>query len=67
MFKIEAANNIVLIDPWLDGNPTSPIKASEVTEADIVIPKHYKTFPVLAQSADEKATVLAYVGSKVWV
>ena len=43
-FKIEVANRVVLIDPWRDDNPTSPIKASEITEVDIVIPKHYKTF-----------------------
>jgi len=39
-FKIEIAEKIVLIDPWLDGNPTSPIKASEITEADIVYVTH---------------------------
>jgi L-ascorbate metabolism protein UlaG (beta-lactamase superfamily) len=39
-FKIEIANRIVLIDPWLDGNPTSPMKASEITKADIVYVTH---------------------------
>jgi len=39
-FKIEIANNIVLIDPWLDGNPTSPVKASEITQADVVYVTH---------------------------
>jgi len=39
-FKIEIAGSIVLIDPWLDGNPTSPIKASEITKADIVYVTH---------------------------
>jgi len=39
-FKIEIANKIVLIDPWLDGNPTSPVKASEITKADIVYVTH---------------------------
>jgi len=39
-FKIEIANRIVLVDPWLSGNPTSPIKASEITQADIVYVTH---------------------------
>ncbi len=39
-FKIEMADKIVLIDPWLDGNPTSPVKASEITRADIVYVTH---------------------------
>jgi L-ascorbate metabolism protein UlaG (beta-lactamase superfamily) len=39
-FKIEIANKIVLIDPWLDGNPTSPLKASEITRADIIYVTH---------------------------
>jgi L-ascorbate metabolism protein UlaG (beta-lactamase superfamily) len=39
-FKIEVANKIVLVDPWLDGNPTSPVKASEIDKADIVFVTH---------------------------
>ena len=39
-FKIEVAEKIVLVDPWLNGNPTSPIKAAEITEADIVYVTH---------------------------
>jgi len=39
-FKIEIADRSVLIDPWLDGNPTSPTKASEITKADIVYVTH---------------------------
>lgn len=39
-FKIEIANKTVLIDPWLDGNPASPIKASEIERADIVYVTH---------------------------
>jgi L-ascorbate metabolism protein UlaG (beta-lactamase superfamily) len=39
-FKIEAAGKTVLIDPWLDGNPSSPIKASEITKADVVYVTH---------------------------
>ncbi|MGQ9506723.1 MAG: metal-dependent hydrolase [Candidatus Bathycorpusculaceae bacterium] len=39
-FKIEIADKIVLVDPWLDGNPTSPVKASEIDRADIVFATH---------------------------
>jgi len=39
-FKIEIASRIVLIDPWLDGNPTSPVKASDLTRADIMYVTH---------------------------
>ena len=39
-FKIEIANKTVLIDPWLDGNPVSPVKTSEITKADIVYVTH---------------------------
>jgi L-ascorbate metabolism protein UlaG (beta-lactamase superfamily) len=39
-FKIEIADKTVLIDPWLDGNPTSAVKASEITSADIVYVTH---------------------------
>ncbi len=39
-FKAEIADSIVLIDPWLDGNPTSPMKASETSRADIVYVTH---------------------------
>lgn len=39
-FRIEIANKIVLVDPWLDGNPTSPVKASDITKADIVYVTH---------------------------
>ncbi|MEM3579447.1 MAG: metal-dependent hydrolase [Candidatus Bathyarchaeia archaeon] len=39
-FKVEIADKIVLVDPWLDGNPTSPVKASEITKADIVYVTH---------------------------
>ncbi|MBS7646979.1 MAG: metal-dependent hydrolase [Candidatus Bathyarchaeia archaeon] len=39
-FKLELADKTVLIDPWLDGNPTSPIKASEIDKADIVYVTH---------------------------
>jgi len=39
-FKIEIADRSVLIDPWLDGNSTSPVKASEITKADIIYVTH---------------------------
>jgi len=39
-FKIEIAGKTVLIDPWLDGNPISPVKASEIDRADIVYVTH---------------------------
>ncbi|MEM2676639.1 MAG: metal-dependent hydrolase [Candidatus Bathyarchaeia archaeon] len=39
-FQVELAGKRVLIDPWLDGNPTSPIKASEISKADIVYVTH---------------------------
>ncbi len=39
-FKIEIGGSTVLIDPWLDGNPTSPVKASEVAKVDIVYVTH---------------------------
>jgi len=39
-FEIEIAGKIVLVDPWLNGNPTSPVKASDLTRADIVYVTH---------------------------
>ncbi len=39
-FKIEMGGKTVLIDPWLDGNPASPVKASEIDRADIVYVTH---------------------------
>jgi len=39
-FQIELAGKTVLVDPWLDGNPASPIKASEIGKADIVYVTH---------------------------
>jgi len=39
-FKVEIADKVVLVDPWLDGNPTSPVKASEITKADIIYVTH---------------------------
>jgi L-ascorbate metabolism protein UlaG (beta-lactamase superfamily) len=39
-FQIEIAGRVVLIDPWFNDNPVSPLKASEVTEADVVFVTH---------------------------
>ena len=39
-FKIEVAEKIVLVDPWLNGNPAASVKASEITKADIVYVTH---------------------------
>ena len=39
-FKIDIVDRIVLIDPWLDGNPMSPVKTSEITKIDIVYASH---------------------------
>jgi L-ascorbate metabolism protein UlaG (beta-lactamase superfamily) len=33
-------NKIILIDPWLDGNPTAPVKASDIKKADIICVTH---------------------------
>jgi L-ascorbate metabolism protein UlaG (beta-lactamase superfamily) len=38
-FKIDVANRIVFVDPWL-GNPLSPIKADSVKDVDIVYVTH---------------------------
>jgi L-ascorbate metabolism protein UlaG (beta-lactamase superfamily) len=34
------AGNTVLVDPFLDGNPVSPVKASEIDRADVVFVTH---------------------------
>lgn len=39
-FSIEMAGTIILVDPWLNGNPASTAKASEITRADIVYVTH---------------------------
>jgi len=39
-FEIQLMNISVLIDPWLDGNPTAPVRASEIKKADIVCVTH---------------------------
>lgn len=39
-FKIEIAGSTVLIDPWLEGNPTASVKPTDITRADIVYVTH---------------------------
>jgi L-ascorbate metabolism protein UlaG (beta-lactamase superfamily) len=39
-FEIELANKILLIDPWLTGNPLAAVKASDIKKADIVCVTH---------------------------
>ncbi|MDH5438131.1 MAG: metal-dependent hydrolase [Candidatus Bathyarchaeota archaeon] len=39
-FEIQLMNKTVLIDPWLDGNPKAPLRASDITKADIVCVTH---------------------------
>ena len=38
-FKVESDGKTVFVDPWLNG-PTSPIKVSDVDNADIVLVTH---------------------------
>ena len=38
-FKVECGDNIIFIDPWLNG-PTSPMKVDEIEKADIVLVTH---------------------------
>ncbi|UCE16511.1 MAG: metal-dependent hydrolase [Candidatus Bathyarchaeota archaeon] len=39
-FEIQLMNKTVLIDPWLDGNPKAPVRASDIKKADIVCVTH---------------------------
>ncbi len=39
-FEITLANKILLIDPWLTGNPLAAMKASDLKRADIVCVTH---------------------------
>lgn len=39
-FEIELMNKIILIDPWLDGNPKAPVKASDIKKADVICVTH---------------------------
>jgi L-ascorbate metabolism protein UlaG (beta-lactamase superfamily) len=39
-FKLELADKTVFIDPWITGNPKAPIKASDITHADVICVTH---------------------------
>lgn len=39
-FEIELENKILLIDPWLTGNPMAAIEASDIKKADVVCVTH---------------------------
>ena len=39
-FKIELAGTTVLVDPFLDKNPSAPVKASDIVEVDAVFVTH---------------------------
>jgi L-ascorbate metabolism protein UlaG (beta-lactamase superfamily) len=39
-FEIKLASKSVYVDPWLNGNPKAPIKASDIKNADIVCVTH---------------------------
>ncbi|NIR87780.1 metal-dependent hydrolase [Candidatus Bathyarchaeota archaeon] len=39
-FEIQLIDKTVLIDPWLNGNPKAPMKASDIKKADIVCVTH---------------------------
>ncbi len=40
-FQLESAGTVVLIDPWITGNPRSPLKSpADITRADVVCVSH---------------------------
>jgi len=39
-FRIKLGGKTIFVDPWLEGNPKSPMKPSDITEADIVCVTH---------------------------
>jgi len=39
-FEIELVNKILLIDPWLTGNPLAAMKASDIKKTDVVCVTH---------------------------
>jgi L-ascorbate metabolism protein UlaG (beta-lactamase superfamily) len=39
-FEIELANKILLIDPWLTGNPLAAVTASDIKKADVICVTH---------------------------
>jgi len=40
-FEIKLKEKVVLIDPWISGNPVAPIKLEELTAPDVVLVTHY--------------------------
>jgi L-ascorbate metabolism protein UlaG (beta-lactamase superfamily) len=39
-FKVELAGSTILVDPFLDRNPVSPVKSSDIVKADAVFVTH---------------------------
>ena len=39
-FEISSGTKVILIDPYLTGNPLAPVKASEILKADVVCVTH---------------------------
>ena len=39
-FEIKISGVILLVDPWLEGNPTAPLRVSDISQADIVCVTH---------------------------
>ena len=31
---------VILIDPWIDGNPLCPVKLGDITKADLILVTH---------------------------
>ena len=61
--KIED-NLVLLIDPWLNGNPLAPIKAEDISKADYIIATHnhfdhVNDIPLIANNTE--ATVVGIV------
>ncbi|OYT30629.1 MAG: metal-dependent hydrolase [Thermofilum sp. ex4484_79] len=40
-FEIKLKEKVVLIDPWISGNPVAPITLEELTAPDVVLVTHY--------------------------
>ncbi len=39
-FKLESGGKIVLVDPWITGNPMCPIEVGDITAADLILVTH---------------------------
>jgi L-ascorbate metabolism protein UlaG (beta-lactamase superfamily) len=51
-FEITSARGkLIYIDPWIEGNPTCPVKLDEITKADLVLVTH-DHFDHIANAAD---------------